>query len=150
MSKGRVRPVAICVFSYQQRILVFDGFDRSKDSWYFRPLGGGIEFGEASDEAMRRETEEELGCGVDGLELLGVIENRFVLEGEPGHEIVFVFDGILNDRSLYKRGAVPWQEHGSGEAGLARWLGREDFRRESRWRLVPEELEGLLLQHRRF
>jgi 8-oxo-dGTP pyrophosphatase MutT (NUDIX family) len=135
------------VFSHDGRILVFDGFDRSKDSWYFRPLGGGIEFGEGSDEAMRRETREELGCGVEDLRLLGVIENRFVLEGEPGHEIVFVYDGVLEDRSLYGLEAVPWREQESGEAGFARWLGLEAFRREPRWRLVPEELEGLLTKH---
>ncbi len=35
--------------------------------------------------------------------LLGIVENIFVYEGEPGHEMVFVYDGRFVDESLYQR-----------------------------------------------
>jgi hypothetical protein len=33
--------------------------------------------------------------------LLGVLENRFELDGAPGHEVIFVFIGALSDSTLY-------------------------------------------------
>ncbi len=44
--KKRVRPLAICVFRHHDRILVMEGYDPVKKEHFYRPLGGGIEFGE--------------------------------------------------------------------------------------------------------
>ena len=43
---NQIRPVALCVFHHDKRILVFEGYDKAKDEIFYRPLGGGIEFGE--------------------------------------------------------------------------------------------------------
>lgn len=51
----------------------------------------GLEFGEMSEAALRREFKEELGFDITPVSLLGVLENHFELEGEPGHEIVHVY-----------------------------------------------------------
>ncbi|MEJ7705366.1 MAG: NUDIX domain-containing protein [Geodermatophilaceae bacterium] len=61
------------------------------------PWGGGIEFGETAEEALRREFTEELGVALGVVRLLGVLENRFELAGVPGHEIVFVFTAEESD-----------------------------------------------------
>lgn len=58
---------------------------------FVRAIGGGIEFGERAEEALRREFREELGVELSSVELLAVTENLFQLAGEPGHEIVHVF-----------------------------------------------------------
>jgi 8-oxo-dGTP pyrophosphatase MutT (NUDIX family) len=43
--------------------LVAHGHDSVKSEDFYRPLGGGIEFGELSEAALRREIKEELaGC----------------------------------------------------------------------------------------
>ncbi len=41
-------------------MLVFEGFDQVKNKSFFRPLGGGIKFGESGAEALQREIKEEM------------------------------------------------------------------------------------------
>jgi len=62
---------------------------------FFRPLGGGIEVGESAEAALRREFAEELAAELAQVRLLGVLENRFLYNGVPGHETVFVFTAAL-------------------------------------------------------
>lgn len=101
MAKSKIRAIALCVFRHGDRILVHKGYDRVKDQAFYRPLGGGIDFGESSQEAAIREIREELGVESEQMVLLGVIENRFELNGKPGHEIVFIYDGVFTDATLY-------------------------------------------------
>lgn len=72
-------------------VLVSDATDSMKGEVFHRALGGGIEFGETADTAVRREFAEELGVTLTTVQLLGVMENIFHYDGEPGHEIVHVF-----------------------------------------------------------
>src|SRR5512141_3072532 len=93
--QNKIRALAICVFRNNNRILVFKGYDPTKDQTFYRPLGGGIEFGETSEETVHREIKEELGEEVTDLKYLGTLENIFVFNAKPGHEIVQVYDGRL-------------------------------------------------------
>lgn len=63
---------------------------------YHRLIGGSVEFGESHQDAIRREVEEELGAAIEDLVLLTVVENIYTVDGEPGHEIVFLYSGRLN------------------------------------------------------
>lgn len=76
------------------------------DAGFQRLFGGKIEHGELSQEALARELREELGVGAVG-DLLGVLQNRFVYQGKPGHEVVLVHDVRLLDGELYDRDVVP-------------------------------------------
>ena len=143
MDKGRIRPIAICLFRRGRRILVCEGFDSSKGDYFCRPLGGGVEFGEHSRDAVRREIREEVGAEVERLELVGVLENIFTYEGEAGHEVVFVYDGEFADKSLYERGEVHGCETEIGLEFVARWRSPEELS-DSNVRLVPESLAALL------
>ncbi|MFT4218590.1 MAG: NUDIX domain-containing protein [Micropruina sp.] len=58
---------------------------------FVRAIGGGIEFGERAEDALRREFQEELGVDLTTTELLAVTENLYQIAGNPGHEIVHVF-----------------------------------------------------------
>jgi hypothetical protein len=51
----RIRPISICLFRKDNKILVSESFDSIKQDYFCRPLGEGIEFGESSQEAMLRE-----------------------------------------------------------------------------------------------
>lgn len=64
-----------------------EGFDRL--------IGGTVEFGETHRQTIIREIDEELGAEIIDLEFLGVVENIFVFDGEPGHEIVALYSGRL-------------------------------------------------------
>jgi ADP-ribose pyrophosphatase YjhB (NUDIX family) len=103
MTSGAIRPIAICVIRRGLQILVFRAHDRFQDLTYYRPLGGGILFGEGSEDAVRRELREEIGAELESVSLVGVFENTFELEGVPSHEIVFVYEGAFADRDLYTR-----------------------------------------------
>jgi ADP-ribose pyrophosphatase YjhB (NUDIX family) len=68
---------------------------------YERPLGGHVEFGERAADTARREIQEELAQDVADLRLLGVLENLFEFDGDPRHEIVFVFNAAFADDRAY-------------------------------------------------
>jgi len=93
----------VCVFRHQNKILLTEGYDPTKDEHYMIPLGGGIEFGETSEQAAIREVLEEVGAETYGLQLLGVLENLFVFDGTPGHEIVFIYEAKFVDENLYQK-----------------------------------------------
>ncbi|MEC3981758.1 NUDIX hydrolase [Amycolatopsis sp. H20-H5] len=101
-----IRPLALAIVRRDDDLLVFEGRDRTKAETYYRPLGGGIEFGETAVEALRRELREELAVELSDLELLGVLENIFEYENQPGHEIVFLYRAEIVDRTLYERDEV--------------------------------------------
>lgn len=86
-----IRPIAIGIFRQNNRILVGRAHDVQKNEHFYRPPGGGIEFGERAVETLRREILEEIHAEIDETRLLGVLENTFHWQGAPAHEIAFVF-----------------------------------------------------------
>jgi 8-oxo-dGTP pyrophosphatase MutT (NUDIX family) len=126
--KQRIRPLAICVFRHKDRILVAEGYDSVKDEYFYRPLGGGIEFGETSMETVCRELMEEINAEVDrqSLKYLGTVENIFHFNGMAGHEIVMIYDGVLKDPRLYQQAMILGKE-ADGEAVQALWKSVHEF-----------------------
>ena len=123
---NQIRPLAICVFRNKDRILVFEGYDPIKKQSFYRPLGGGIEFGEYGEEAVRREIMEELHTEIKDLNYLGMLENVFVFNGTPGHEIAMVYDGVLVDLRLYDQSVISVIE-ANGEEIRAMWKNLDEF-----------------------
>jgi 8-oxo-dGTP pyrophosphatase MutT (NUDIX family) len=123
---NQIRPIAICVFRNHNRILVFEGHDPFKDETYYRPLGGGIEFGESSEVAVRREIMEELQSEIENLKYLRMLENIFISDGKRGHEIVVVYDGMLKESGLYKQAEIKVEE-ANGEIIRAVWKSLDEF-----------------------
>lgn len=129
MKKKRIRPLAICIFRHNNHILVSEGYDSVKQQAFYRPLGGAIEFGESSVHAICRELMEEINVEVDreSLEYLGALENIFIFNGNPGHEIVLVYDGALKDSKLYEQTLIQGKE-ADGEEIHAMWKNLDEFR----------------------
>lgn len=142
--KKRIRPLAICVFRKNNKILVGEGYDAVKDESFYRPLGGGIEFGELSVETICRELMEEINVEVerDSLTFLGVVENMFYFNGIPGHEIVMIYDGALKESGLYEQAVIVGQE-ANGDATRAMWKSLDEFE-SGRSTLYPTGLVELL------
>jgi ADP-ribose pyrophosphatase YjhB (NUDIX family) len=143
MGDERIRPVVICLFRKGGRILVSQAHDAVKQDYFCRPLGGGIEFGERSRDALRREVKEEIGVEVENVRLLGVLENLFTYVGRRWHEIVFVYDAEFVDKSLYGREEIIYRELELAGDFVARWRSVEEIEADG-VRLVPEGLTRLL------
>lgn len=140
----RIRALAICLFSRNGRLLAAVGEDPAKGELFYRPLGGAIEFGETSAQTIRREIHEELGAAVTGLRYLGTLENIFIYNGEPGHEIVMVYDGSFVDRLLYNEPELAGHEHVIDEDFRAVWVSREELCRADSPPIYPEGVLALL------
>lgn len=92
---------------------------------FHRLIGGSVELGETHRECIIREVDEELGARIDDLRFLGVVENIFRYEGELGHEIVFVWTGLLDPPPALEGATmteidgsvlpVVWRRFGGGE-----------------------------------
>jgi len=138
----RIRPLALCVFRRDDgAILVAPGDDHVKNQRFYRPLGGGIEFGERAEDAARREIREELGAEVDGLRFLGAVENLFTYLGEPGHELIWLYEGRFKDPAFYARDRLEARE--GGEPFAVEWVPLSHFV-EGRWPLYPDGLLEIL------
>jgi 8-oxo-dGTP pyrophosphatase MutT (NUDIX family) len=127
MKKNKIRALAICVFLNRDRILVAEGYDPVKMQTFYRPLGGGIEFGEYSEQTIHRELMEEIEVEVCKLKYLGTLENVFVFNGMPGHEIVQVYDGALKESGLYDQAVIVGKEAGMDEPFTAVWKSLNEF-----------------------
>ena len=125
---NQIRPLAICVFRHHDHILVAEGYDPVKDEYFYRPLGGGIEFGENSRETICRELMEEINVEIasESLKYLGAIENIFRFNGSIGHEIVIVYDGTLKESSFYEQQVIAGKE-ANGEDIRAVWKKLDEF-----------------------
>ena len=141
--KKRIRPLAICIFRNNDQILVAEGYDPVKRQTFYRPLGGGIEFGETSEQTIHRELMEEIGVEVLDLKYLGTLENIFVFNGKPGHEIVQVYDGTLKESGLYELAVIVGREADVEESFQAVWKEISEFV-EGKSTLYPVGLLALM------
>ena len=138
-----IRPIALAVPRRGDDVLVFEYHDPTKDQTFYRPLGGGIEFGETAESAVRRELREELGVDLLNVRRLGVLENIFHGFGRDGHEIAFVFGCQLADQTLYERDLVGEILDDAGTK--VKWRPLSCFGSDGP--LYPEGLDDLLRQN---
>jgi ADP-ribose pyrophosphatase YjhB (NUDIX family) len=106
-------------------ILVAPGYDPVKQQRFYRPLGGGIEFGERAEDAARREIREELGAAITDLRLLAVSENIFTFLGQPGHELIWLYEARFIDPAMYEGDVLTADE--TGAKFEVRWVPLQTF-----------------------
>ncbi|MBU6229401.1 MAG: NUDIX hydrolase [Cyanobacteria bacterium REEB459] len=139
--KQRIRAIALCLLHQGDQILVQEGYDSITHQRFARPLGGGIDFGETSQQAVVREIQEELGADITAVKLLVTVESIFDYEGKPGHEIVFVYEAEFVDRSLYQQEVLTAVE--GARRFQAHWRSLEELARLG-VTLVPGAIANLL------
>lgn len=142
MTKNAIRPIAICVFRRDDDILVFEGHDPVKGETFYRPIGGGIEFGEFSRDTVIREVREEIGQDIARLRYLGTVENLFTFNAKPGHEIVMVYEGEFASPAMYAFEAIQGVDDNGDEIKLL-WMPLQHFR-DGLSPLYPDGLLDLL------
>ena len=133
--RQKIRPIALGLVAHGDRILVAEGYDHTKQRTFYRALGGGIDFGETSLDALKREFHEELGAELINPCFLACLENIFVYNGKPGHEIIFLYRCDFADPAFYASDEVPFVE--GDDTRLARWVEGDRFKTGDLL-LVPE------------
>jgi ADP-ribose pyrophosphatase YjhB (NUDIX family) len=124
MSKKHPRVKAMGLFVWNGRVLAAALHDASKNEDFLRLPGGSVEFGETTEAALRREMREEMSAEIAIHRLLGVVENIFVYEGTPGHEVVFIYHAAFVDPGYYTRETIAIKETEDEHIGV--WTPLED------------------------
>lgn len=125
MTTQQIKVKAMCVFERNGRFLVSKGRDTVKNESFYRILGGHLDFGECAEDGVRREIREELGCEIEKLKFLTVLENVFTYNGKLGHEIVFLYSGELSDKNLYEKQSITIVE--PDKMLEAVWVSKKDI-----------------------
>lgn len=136
----RIRAIVLGLIQNGSRVFVSEGFDPVKQDYFYRALGGGIEFGETSLDALKREFQEELQAELTNIRYLGCLENLFTYDGKPGHELVQLYRCDFVDQTFYQLEQVNFAD--SDQTYTAYWLERDRFH-SGELRLVPPQC----LQH---
>ncbi|MFC4409083.1 NUDIX hydrolase [Chungangia koreensis] len=92
---------------------------------YYRPIGGTIELGERSQQALVREFQEELQVEVSVLKSLGCLENIYKVKGRIGHEITLLYTVEFVDSSLYEKESFIMTE--GNKITTAKWMDVRDL-----------------------
>ncbi|MDT0158867.1 NUDIX hydrolase [Bacillus sp. AG4(2022)] len=110
---------------------------------FYRPLGGTIELGETSIDALKREFMEEIGAEINIVNYIACIENIYSINGITRHELTQLYKAELVNESLYEKESIPVNEN--GRKSEAKWIPVISFIDE-REVLFPAGLENYLIR----
>jgi 8-oxo-dGTP pyrophosphatase MutT (NUDIX family) len=134
--EGEIRVIALALIRNGDKIFVSEGYDLVKQDKFYRVLGGGVDFGETSFEAVKREFQEEIQAELKNIRYLGCLENIFTFNGKPGHEIIQLYECDFVEPKYYQ---LERQEFTEGERKkVAVWVDINHCK-SGEIRLVPEQ-----------
>jgi 8-oxo-dGTP pyrophosphatase MutT (NUDIX family) len=137
MSKSNeIRVLALGLIRDGERIFVSEGYDPVKQETFYRALGGGVDFGETSHDALKREFQEEIQAELTNICYLGCIENLFTFNGRQGHEIIQLYQCDFADPKFYQLESLVFYES-EKHKHRALWIDISRFKSEE-LKLIPE------------
>jgi 8-oxo-dGTP pyrophosphatase MutT (NUDIX family) len=142
MAQPGIKVKAFALIRRGDELLVGLGSDRVKGERFGRLLGGHVEFGETTRETIVREMREELAAEVVVDRLVGWVENLFEYEGEPGHEVVAIYEVRFADPTLLTRESFEFHDIDEGCEGVV-WVTPQSMKAQG-MQLYPEALTTLL------
>jgi ADP-ribose pyrophosphatase YjhB (NUDIX family) len=123
--RKRPRVIVLGILLSQGKLLVSAVTEANGRVKGWRALGGGVEFGERVEDALRRELAEEIDATIVNVRRLAVLENHFDYRGQQGHEIVFVMAADLNDPGKAKAESFFFKDGSALEQ--AKWTSLQTF-----------------------
>lgn len=132
---GEIRVLVLGLIRDGDRTFISEGYDPAKQATFYRAMGGGVDFGETSREALQREFMEEIQAELTNIHYLGCIENLFTYNGQPGHEIIQLYQCDFADSKFYQLEKIVFNEGERQKTAL--WVDINRFK-SGELRLVPE------------
>ena len=130
-----IRPIVLGLAIKDNKLLVSEGFDNVKKQTFYRCLGGGIEFLEKSEEALKREFLEEINVDITVKNFLGISENIFTYQGKKAHELILFYSIEISDENYQEEYKVI-DDHGET---IAKWIDIDEFKNKNKI-LYPKEV----------
>jgi len=140
-----IRVVALGAVRRDNELLVQVEESPETGAPFHRLLGGGVEFGEHSQEAVVREFDEELGVELAEPTLTGTFEQVFSYNGETGHEVWRVYEATIRETWPYNRGSFRFVEPELATEHLTRWMPVERLRDDDTAFYTPDVLDALVV-----
>lgn len=132
---NQIRVLALGLIRDGDRTFISEGYDPVKQQTFYRAMGGGVDFGETSYDALKREFQEEIQAELTNIKYLGCIENLFTFNGNPGHEIIQVYQCDFVEPKLYQLEELFFDEGERKKKAL--WVDISRFK-TGELKLVPE------------
>jgi len=133
---GKIRVLALGLIRDGERVFISEGYDPVKQQTFYRAMGGGVDFGETSRDALEREFQEEIQAKLTNIRYLGCLENLFVFDGKPGHEIIQLYQCDFADPKFYQLQQLVFAEGKRKKTAL--WVEVSRFK-SGELKLVPEQ-----------
>ncbi|MGI2907023.1 NUDIX hydrolase [Tolypothrix sp. VBCCA 56010] len=131
-----IRVLALGLIKKGDRTFISQGYDPVKQQTFYRAMGGGVDFGETSFEALQREFQEEIQAELTNIHYLGCIENIFTFNGKQGHEILQIYQCDFVDTKFYQLENLVFAEGERQKTAL--WVEISRFK-SGELKLVPEQ-----------
>lgn len=138
-----IRLLALGAVRRGNDLLVEEGVNPDTGEPFYRLLGGGVEFGEHSRDAVVREFAEELGVEFAVASHVGTFEQVFTYDGETNHEVWRVYEGRIVDGWPYEAESFRFTEPDLGTEHLAQWVPIGELRGDRTTFHVPAVLDAL-------
>ncbi|MEH2162152.1 MAG: NUDIX hydrolase [Nostoc sp.] len=133
---GEIRVISLGLIRDGERIFMSEGYDPVKHETFYRALGGGVEFGETSHDALQREFQEEIQAELTDIKYLGCLENLFTFNGRQGHEIIQLYKCDFVDSKFYQLESLVFSESQTHKH-KALWMDISSLK-SGKFKLVPE------------
>lgn len=137
-----IRPIALALIKNpDNQYLYHQGTDSFTKEKFYRPLGGGIDFGETASACLMREMVEELNEEITLQGYLQTLENIFTYENKASHEIVIIYKAEFNNKAVYEKSTLIIHEHNGTSTAV--WRTLEEIKNEGA-HLYPPGLEEVI------
>lgn len=133
---GEIRVLALGLIKDGDRTFISEGYDPVKQQTFYRAMGGGVDFGETSRDALQREFKEEIQAELTNIRYLGCLENLFTFNGKQGHEILQIYQCDFVDSKFYQLDQLVFNEGQRQKKAL--WVDIKRFN-SGELKLVPGE-----------
>ena len=130
-----IRPIVLGLVKRGDKLLVSKGYDKLKKQEFYRCLGGGIEFLEKSEDALKREFKEELNIDIKVGKFLGISENIFNYNGKNAHELVLFYNAYIDDKDYQEK----YEVIDDNSETEAMWIDINKFK-DNELTLYPEQI----------